>query len=82
MTFLSKVSYVYFDSQVRAAISALRYHEQYPRLPADFEVPAQRNLDMFDLLEFVFGFQVWILPWPNLVDFWRLVGMICSQFGS
>ncbi|KAK9066428.1 hypothetical protein SSX86_013750 [Deinandra increscens subsp. villosa] len=46
-----------FYPEVRAAISALRYHEQYPRLPANFEVPAQRNLDMFDLLEFVFGFQ-------------------------
>ncbi|KAJ0755182.1 putative 1,3-beta-glucan synthase [Helianthus annuus] len=46
-----------FYPEVRAAISALRYHEQYPRLPADFEVPAQRTLDMFDLLEFVFGFQ-------------------------
>ncbi|KAI3727018.1 hypothetical protein L1987_66825 [Smallanthus sonchifolius] len=46
-----------FYPEVRAAISALRYHEQYPRLPADFEVPAQRNLDMFDLLQFVFGFQ-------------------------
>lgn len=46
-----------FYPEVRGAISALRYHEQFPRLPADFEVPAHRNLDMFDLLEFVFGFQ-------------------------
>ncbi|XP_024969515.1 callose synthase 10 isoform X4 [Cynara cardunculus var. scolymus] len=46
-----------FYPEVRGAISAIRYHEQFPRLPADFEVPAQRNLDMFDLLEFVFGFQ-------------------------
>ncbi|XP_076929040.1 callose synthase 10-like isoform X1 [Bidens hawaiensis] len=46
-----------FYPEVRAAITSLRYHEEYPRLPADFEVPAQRNLDMFDLLEFVFGFQ-------------------------
>ncbi|XP_076901976.1 callose synthase 10-like [Bidens hawaiensis] len=46
-----------FYPEVRAAITALRYHGEYPRLPADFEVPAQRNLDMFDLLEFVFGFQ-------------------------
>lgn len=46
-----------FYPEVRAAISALRYHEEFPRLPPNFEVPAQRNLDMFDLLEFVFGFQ-------------------------
>ncbi|KAI3499518.1 hypothetical protein L1887_35319 [Cichorium endivia] len=46
-----------FYPEVRAAISALRYHGEFPRLPAYFEVPAQRNLDMFDLLEFVFGFQ-------------------------
>lgn len=46
-----------FYPEVRGAISALRYHEQFPRLPAGFEVPAHRNLDMFDLLEFVFGFQ-------------------------
>nr|XP_043615272.1 callose synthase 10 isoform X2 [Erigeron canadensis] len=46
-----------FYPEVRGAVSALRYNEQFPRLPADFEVPAQRSLDMFDLLEFVFGFQ-------------------------
>ncbi|XP_021975605.1 homeobox-leucine zipper protein HDG5-like [Helianthus annuus] len=27
-----------FYPEARAVISALRYHEQYPRLPADFEV--------------------------------------------
>ncbi|KAK1433883.1 hypothetical protein QVD17_10801 [Tagetes erecta] len=53
----SLINAIGFYPEVRAAISALRYHEQYPRLPANFEVPAQRNLDMFDLLEFVFGFQ-------------------------
>nr|GEV05479.1 callose synthase 10 [Tanacetum cinerariifolium] len=46
-----------FYPEIRGAISALRYHEQFPRLPGDVEVPAHRNLDMFDLLEFVFGFQ-------------------------
>ncbi|KAL4584830.1 hypothetical protein LXL04_009440 [Taraxacum kok-saghyz] len=46
-----------FYPEVRAAVSALRYHAEFPRLPSNFEVPAQRNLDMFDLLEFVFGFQ-------------------------
>ncbi|KAK4436910.1 Callose synthase 10 [Sesamum alatum] len=43
--------------EVRGAISAIRYNEQFPRLPADFEISGQRNLDMFDLLEYVFGFQ-------------------------
>ncbi|PWA59606.1 glucan synthase-like 8 [Artemisia annua] len=47
-----------FYPEIRGAISALRYHEQFPRLPGNFEVPAHRNLDMFDLLEFVFGFQI------------------------
>lgn len=43
--------------EVRAAMSAIRYSDQFPRLPADFDVPGQRDLDMFDLLEYVFGFQ-------------------------
>ncbi|GFQ03859.1 callose synthase 10 [Phtheirospermum japonicum] len=43
--------------EVRGAISAIRYTEQFPRLPADFEISGQRELDMFDLLEYVFGFQ-------------------------
>ncbi|KAL6497170.1 Callose synthase 10 [Orobanche gracilis] len=43
--------------EVRAAISAIRYTEHFPRLPADFEIFGQRNLDMLDLLEYMFGFQ-------------------------
>ncbi|KAK9926727.1 hypothetical protein M0R45_023940 [Rubus argutus] len=43
--------------EVRGAISAIRYTEQFPRLPANFEISGQRDVDMFDLLEFVFGFQ-------------------------
>ncbi|KAL0415758.1 UNVERIFIED_CONTAM: Callose synthase 10 [Sesamum latifolium] len=43
--------------EVRGAISAIRYNEQFPRLPADFEISGRRDLDMFDLLEYVFGFQ-------------------------
>lgn len=43
---------------MRGAISALRYTEQFPRLPAAFEISGQRDADMFDLLECVFGFQV------------------------
>lgn len=48
----------WWSLQVRGAISAIRYTEQFPRLPADFEISGQRDLDMFDLLEYVFGFQV------------------------
>ncbi|KAK4479931.1 hypothetical protein RD792_012983 [Penstemon davidsonii] len=44
--------------EVKGAISAIRYTEQFPRLTADFEISGQRDLDMFDLLEYVFGFQV------------------------
>ncbi|RDX87733.1 Callose synthase 10, partial [Mucuna pruriens] len=43
--------------EVKAAISAIRYTDQFPRLPAGFKVSGQRDVDMFDLLEFVFGFQ-------------------------
>ncbi|XP_044487374.1 callose synthase 10 [Mangifera indica] len=43
--------------EVRGAISAIRYTEQFPRLPANLEISGQREPDMFDLLEYVFGFQ-------------------------
>lgn len=43
--------------EVKGAISAIRYNEQFPRLPEDFEISERRDLDMFDLLEYVFGFQ-------------------------
>ncbi|KAH1255058.1 Callose synthase 10 [Glycine max] len=43
--------------EVKAAISAIRYTDQFPRLPAGFKISGQRDADMFDLLEFVFGFQ-------------------------
>lgn len=46
-----------FFPEVRGAISAIRYTEQFPRLPADFEISGQRDADVFDLLEYVFGFQ-------------------------
>ncbi|XP_077236924.1 glucan synthase-like 8 [Tasmannia lanceolata] len=46
-----------FFPEVRAAISALRYTADFPQLPDDFEVSDLRNLDMFDLLQYVFGFQ-------------------------
>jgi hypothetical protein len=44
--------------QVKGAIAAIRYTEQFPRLPAVFEISGQRDADLFDLLEYVFGFQV------------------------
>ncbi|KAF3437237.1 hypothetical protein FNV43_RR19990 [Rhamnella rubrinervis] len=43
--------------EVRGAVSAIRYAEHFPRLPSDFEITGQRDADMFDLLEYVFGFQ-------------------------
>ncbi|KAL3512615.1 hypothetical protein ACH5RR_025332 [Cinchona calisaya] len=46
-----------FFPEVRGAISAIKYTEQFPQLPADFEIFGQRDADMFDLLECVFGFQ-------------------------
>ncbi|KAL8123352.1 hypothetical protein AgCh_011353 [Apium graveolens] len=46
-----------FFPEVKGAISAIRYTNQFPRLPKDFQISGRRELDMFDLLEFVFGFQ-------------------------
>ncbi|XVF54616.1 hypothetical protein PTKIN_Ptkin05aG0196000 [Pterospermum kingtungense] len=43
--------------EVRGAISAIRYTEHFPRLPSNFEISGQREPDVFDLLEYVFGFQ-------------------------
>lgn len=43
--------------EVKGAISAIRYTEHFPQLPANFEISGQRDVDMFDLLEYVFGFQ-------------------------
>ncbi|KAL1323430.1 callose synthase 10 [Arachis hypogaea] len=43
--------------EVKGAISSIRYTEQFPRLPSGFKVSGQRDADMFDLLEYVFGFQ-------------------------
>ncbi|KAI3498178.1 hypothetical protein L1887_33947 [Cichorium endivia] len=38
--------------EVRGAISIIEYHGEFLRFLANFEVPAQYNLDMLDLLEF------------------------------
>ncbi|KAF4376976.1 hypothetical protein F8388_022692 [Cannabis sativa] len=43
--------------EVRGAISAIRYSEHFPRLPDDYVIIGDRDADMFDLLEVVFGFQ-------------------------
>ncbi|EFH57733.1 hypothetical protein ARALYDRAFT_482666 [Arabidopsis lyrata subsp. lyrata] len=43
--------------EVRGAVQAIRYTEHFPRLPDDFEISGQRDADMFDLLEYIFGFQ-------------------------
>lgn len=46
--------------QVQAAILALMYHRDLPKLPpdADFSIPATRKADMLDFLHYIFGFQV------------------------
>ncbi|KAJ0968111.1 hypothetical protein J5N97_025028 [Dioscorea zingiberensis] len=46
-----------FFPEVKAAISAISYTSEFPRPPVDFKVPQFRKFDMFDLLEYVFGFQ-------------------------
>ncbi|XP_073112798.1 callose synthase 9 isoform X2 [Elaeis guineensis] len=43
--------------EVKAAVSALKYFSELPELPHDFYIPASRNADMLDFLQYVFGFQ-------------------------
>ncbi|XP_049932796.1 callose synthase 9-like [Nymphaea colorata] len=43
--------------EVKAAISALRYHSGLPKFPNTFSVRATRTADILDLLQHVFGFQ-------------------------
>ncbi|KAH9302684.1 hypothetical protein KI387_014267, partial [Taxus chinensis] len=43
--------------RVKAAVAALRYSRDLPQLPNDFPIPKQRSLDIFDLLQYTFGFQ-------------------------
>ncbi|KAG8073196.1 hypothetical protein GUJ93_ZPchr0006g44587 [Zizania palustris] len=54
---LSTTNAIVTFPEVRAAISALQYHRDLPRLPGSFSVPDARNSDMLDLLHCVFGFQ-------------------------
>lgn len=44
--------------KVKTAVSALKYFSDLPELPRDFFIPASRNADMLDFLQYVFGFQV------------------------
>eukprot|EP01018_Ginkgo_biloba_P028898 Gb_01752 [translate_table: standard] len=43
--------------EVKAAVSALSYSGDLPKLPDDYSMPQLRNLDILDLLHYVFGFQ-------------------------
>ncbi|XP_010257473.1 PREDICTED: callose synthase 9 [Nelumbo nucifera] len=43
--------------EVQAAVSALRYFRGLPKLPGDFSIPSTRSADIFDFLQYVFGFQ-------------------------
>ncbi|KAL3620450.1 Callose synthase 9 [Castilleja foliolosa] len=43
--------------EVRAAVSSLKYFRGLPKLPGTFTAPASRALDIFDFLEYTFGFQ-------------------------
>ncbi|KAF3791007.1 Callose synthase 10 [Nymphaea thermarum] len=43
--------------EVKAAVSAIRYSANFPELPSDMEDSQQHRLDLFDLLQYVFGFQ-------------------------
>lgn len=47
-----------FKHQVRAAASSLKYFRGLPKLPGAFSATASRSLDIFDLLQYTFGFQV------------------------
>ncbi|KAJ0244355.1 hypothetical protein HA466_0190010 [Hirschfeldia incana] len=43
--------------EVQGAVAALKYFPGLPKLPADFPIPATRNVDMLDFLHYIFGFQ-------------------------
>ncbi|XP_059665125.1 callose synthase 9 [Cornus florida] len=43
--------------EVKAAVSALKYFRGLPKLPENVPIPATRNADMLDFLQYVFGFQ-------------------------
>ncbi|XP_051120821.1 callose synthase 9 [Andrographis paniculata] len=43
--------------EVRGAISSLKYYRDLPKLPGSFSPPSSRSLDIFDFLQYTFGFQ-------------------------
>ncbi|KAJ3672614.1 hypothetical protein LUZ60_007335 [Juncus effusus] len=53
----SLTNVVGFFPEVRAAVAAIGDMSNLPRLPSNFQRPEMRNFDIFDLLQFVFGFQ-------------------------
>ncbi|CAA3013942.1 callose synthase 9 [Olea europaea subsp. europaea] len=44
-------------AEVKAAISAIKYFRGIPKLPGNFSAPPTRGLDIFDFLQYTFGFQ-------------------------
>ncbi|XP_028116346.1 callose synthase 10 isoform X1 [Camellia sinensis] len=55
---LSITNPIAFFPEVRGAISAIKYTEHFARLgQLRSQISAPRDMDMFDLLEYVFGFQ-------------------------
>ncbi|KAK7310312.1 hypothetical protein RJT34_07750 [Clitoria ternatea] len=43
--------------EVQAAVSSLKYFSGLPELPRDHFIPPSRNANMFDFLQYTFGFQ-------------------------
>ncbi|CAM6094411.1 unnamed protein product [Calypogeia fissa] len=43
--------------EVEAAASFLKHTDNLPQFPDDYRLPTQRPVDIFDLLEYIFGFQ-------------------------
>ncbi|XP_077221579.1 glucan synthase-like 10 [Tasmannia lanceolata] len=50
-------SAILFMPEVKAAMSALSYFRELPKLPGGFSIPPSRNADMLDFLQYIFGFQ-------------------------
>ncbi|KAJ7545907.1 hypothetical protein O6H91_08G015900 [Diphasiastrum complanatum] len=55
---LEKAAATGIPEKVKAALSALKFSADLPQLPEDFPKSRYRPLDLFDLLHFIFGFQV------------------------
>lgn len=61
--------------QVRAAIAAIQNCEDLPRFPSDALQLQLRHKDVFDLLQFVFGFQVR----KNLIPYISWQHLLCNH---